>query len=280
MEKTAFTLVGIFLVTQLLGLYVGNMYSQAIQTGELSPALENPEAIENSFWFFGWILIGTVMILLIIRFKRKLLKGLEALVVFISSWIVFDFLFPIEIWYFSLGFFLAMILTSWKMLRPTILSQNTAAIFAGAGAGAIIGASLGIVPSIILMILLCVYDFISVFITKHMVKMAKAITETPTAFTIATPHKFKKPKYIPHKKARKRVHVFQLGVGDIVIPLIFSISILSRFTILHSILTVIGSAIALTGLIYYMTKKPRPLPALPFITLGTLSSFIISVILL
>jgi len=280
MEKTAFTLVGIFLITQVLGLYGGNIYSQAIQTGKVPPPIENPEAIENSFWFFGWILIGTLMILLIIRFKRNLIKGLEALVVFIASWFAFDFLFPVGIWYLSLGFFLALILTAWKMLRPTILSQNTAAIFAGAGAGAVIGASFGIVPSIILMILLCVYDFISVFITKHMVKMAKAITETPTAFTIATPHKFKKPKYIPHKKSRRKIHVFQLGVGDIVIPLIFSISILSKFTILHSILTVIGSAIALTGLIYYMTKKPQALPALPFITLGTLSSFIISVILL
>ncbi len=99
------------------------------------------------------------------------------------------------------------------------------------------------------------------------------------AFTISAPHKFKKATYIGIKKAKKKFHVFQLGVGDIVIPLIFSISLLRRFTVINSLFTIIGSTIALLLLIYYISKKPRPLPALPFISLGTLSGFIISMIL-
>jgi len=279
MEKTAFLLVGIFLITQVIGLYVGNSYSQGIKAGELAPVVENPEAVENSFWLFSYIIIATICMLLIIKFWKSFLKAIEAFVVFFSSWFVFDFLFPIEIWYFSIGFFLAIILTAWKMFKPTILSQNTAAIISGAGVGAMLGASLGIAPSIVFMLILSVYDFVSVFITKHMIHLAKALIERPTAFTVAATHKFKKPVYVGIKKTKKRFHIFQLGVGDMVIPLMFSVSVLSKFSLINSILTTIGSAIALTFLIFYMSKKPRPLPALPFVSLGALAGFLISLFL-
>jgi presenilin-like A22 family membrane protease len=287
--KTAFLLIAIFLMTQLLGLYVGNAYmesiNQAIKSGELEKRPEiipgvNPESIEISFYLFGYIIFTTIIILIIIKFRKSFIRVLEALVVFIASWFTFELLIPYEIWYLSLGFFLAIILTAWKVLRPSILNQNIAAIISGAGVGALLGGSLGIVPSLVFILILSAYDFVSVFITKHMVHMAKALTERPTAFTIAAPHKFKKLTYVGIKGAKKRFHIFQLGVGDMVIPLMFSISILSKFTILNSLFSIIGSTIALFLMIYFMSKKPRPLPALPFITAGTLAGFLISLLII
>ena len=109
--------------------------------------------------------------------------------------------------------------------------------------------------------------------------MAKALTERPTALTVAAPHKFKKLTYVAVKNARKKIHVFQLGVGDMVIPLMFSVSVLNKFSLINSIASIIGSTIALFALIYFMSKKPQPMPALPFITFGTFSGFLISLIL-
>ena len=278
--KTAFVIVLIFLVTQLLGLYVGSQYLQAIKVGEATPALENPEAVENSFILFGYIMLSTAGLLIIIKFKKSFIRVLEAMVVFLASWVTFDFVMPYNIGYFSLGFFLAIILTGWKMIRPTVTSQNFAAVISGAGAGALIGGSLGILPSLIFIMILSAYDFVSVFITKHMIHMAKAITERPTAFTIAVPHEFKKLTYVGIKKAKRKIHIFQLGVGDMVIPLMFSVSVLSRFTILNSLMTILGSTIALFLMIYFMTKRPMPLPALPFISVGTLSGFLLSLLIL
>jgi presenilin-like A22 family membrane protease len=279
--KTAFAIVAIFLITQLLGLYVGSQYLAEIETGGLPPVFENPENITNSFMLFIYIIISTVVILLIVKFWRPSIRVLEAMVVFFSSWITFDFLIPIGIGYVSLGFIMAIALTAWKALRPTILSQNVAAVFSGAGAGALLGASFGVVPSLLFLIMLCVYDFVSVFITKHMVHLARELTKTPMAFTIASPHKFKKAKHfkIKGRTKMKKVHVFQLGVGDIVIPLMFSISLLRGFSIVSSILSIIGSTVALLLLIYHMSNHPRPLPALPFITVGTLAGFMISMLL-
>lgn len=282
--KTAFLIVAIFLATQLLGLYVGTQFLAEIEAGNQEPAFEDPDNISNSFLLFVYIIVTTVAILLLVKFWKPSLRVLEALVIFVPSWITFEFTIPILIpignWVFSLGFFLAIALTAWKVLKPTILSQDVAAMIAGAGAGALLGASFGIVPSLVFLVLLCVYDFISVFVTKHMITLARELTKRPMAFTIASPHKFKKAKYFGPKgrKKRKRIHVFQLGVGDIVIPLMFSISLLRSFTIVSSLLTIAGSTIALLILIYHMSKHPRPLPALPFITVGTLAGFVISML--
>jgi presenilin-like A22 family membrane protease len=297
---------------QIIGLYVGNEYvetiNQAIESGELEKRPEiipgvSPESAENSIFLFGYIIFTTLVILLIIKFKKSILRGVEAFIVFVSSWITFLFLipFPIQIIWEnfidfllsplgSMGFILfnvltlnslfALILTAWKVFRPSIISQDVAAIFSGSGAGALLGASLGIVPCIIFMMILSVYDFVSVFITKHMVNMAKAITERPMAFTIAAPHKFKKPKYIPIKKTKKKIHVFQLGLGDIVIPLMFSVSILNKFTIFHSIISIIGSLIGLLLLTFYITRKPQALPALPFVCSGALAGYLVSIFIL
>jgi presenilin-like A22 family membrane protease len=276
-KNTAFLIVGIFLITQLIGLYAGNAYLQSIKTGEADPVIEDPENIENSFNFFIYILMATVLIFAAVRFWKPSLKGFEAFAIFFSSWITFDFLIPVRIWYLSLSFFLALILTTWKMLRPTLLSQNVAAIFSGAGVATLLGASFGIVPSLIFLMILCIYDFVSVFVTKHMVSLAKIITEKPTVFTIAAPHRFEKAKRIHIKGRKKRkFHVFQLGLGDIVMPLMFSISLLNKYTLVNSIFSILGSTIALALVIYYMLKKPQVLPALPFITLGTLSGFLFS----
>lgn len=310
--KTVLTIILIFLIIQIIGLYVGKEYigtiNQAIESGELEKRPEiipgvNPERAENSFFLFGYIIVTTIVILLIIRIRKSFLRGVEAFVVFISSWVTFLFLipFPIQIvWenfidYLlsplgSMGFILfnfltlsslfALILTAWKFFRPSIISQNVAAIFSGSGVGALLGATLGIIPCILFMMILSVYDFVSVFITKHMVKMAKAITERPMAFTIAAPHKFEKPKYIPTKKAKKKIHIFQLGLGDIVIPLMFSVSILNKFTIFHSIISMIGSLIGLLFLTFYITRKPQALPALPFVCAGALAGYLVSIFVL
>jgi presenilin-like A22 family membrane protease len=283
--KTAFTIVAIFLVTQLIGLYVGTQYLAIVEAGEMDPVFEDPNAIENSLMLFVYIIVFTIAILLLVKFWKPSIRVLEALVVFMSSWVTFEFLIPITVpvggLYFSLGFFLAIALTAWKALRPTILNQDIAAMISGAGAGALLGASFGVVPSLVFLLLLVVYDFVSVFITKHMIHLAKELTKTPLAFTIASPHKFKRPKYfkVRGKRKMKRVHVFHLGVGDIVIPLMFSISLLRSYTILNSLMTIIGSTIALTLMIYYISKKPRALPALPFISVGTLLAFVFSLLI-
>jgi len=259
-RETFFALLSIFLIVQIIGLYCGYQYIQMLNAGEIEGAFQNPEEVSNSLLLFVYILLMTGVLILIIRFKKSLLRVFEAMAIFFASWIAFDFLIPYWLigenipW----GLVLALALTAWKMLRPTILSQNVALIFALSGAGAIIGGSLGVLPIIVFLLILSIYDFISVFWTKHMVYLAKAITERPMAFTAAVPLKTKKVS-----------HVFQLGGGDLVMPLILSVSVLGRLGLYQAALTTLGSLAALGILFAYVLKYPgEPLPALPPVSAG------------
>ena len=269
----------IFLLVQFLGLYIGSQYLEVVNAGQIEPVFENPQSSSNSFLLIIYVLVGTGLILLAVKFWKFLIRIIEAVAIFSSSTLAFMFLVPVEILTIPVGVFIALALTAWKMLRPTFISQNIALVFSVAGAGAIIGASLGIVPSLIFIILLSIYDFIAVFVTKHMVYMAKEIIKTPTVFTLAFPYKFKKPVKFSAagKSVKKKFHVFQLGGGDIAIPLMFSVSSLSSFSIANTLLSVVGSTIALGVLIYFSSKRPgRALPALPFITAGAILGLLIS----
>lgn len=279
-NKSITILLGIFLITQFLGLFVGSRYIAQIQVGQAAPVFNNPERPENSFLLIFYILIATGILIFVIKFRAVLIRVVEALAILVTSMITFNFLFPIDFPFVSFGFILAVVLTAWKILRPSIVSQNIALIISVAGAGAVLGASLGIIPVLIFIVLLSIYDFVAVFVTKHMVYIAKEIVKRPTAFTAAIPTKFKKSvQFVTgDKKIRKKIHVFHLGGGDIAIPLMFAVSVLGKFTLLHALLTTVGSAIMLFTLFSFVLGRPgRPLPALPWISIGTILGFLVSV---
>lgn len=265
-KRVMLLLMALFVSVQALGIYVG---SQLISAG--ISVVENPEDVSTSGLLFVYILATTALVILIIKYKKGLLRVLEAFAIFFASDVVFETLIGAP------GLALAAALTAYKILRPSLLSQNLALIFSVAGAGAVLGASLGIMPVIVFMLLLATYDFISVFVTKHMVYMAKEITKTPMAFTAALPYAPSpaEAKRLGREGAAKKAHVFQLGGGDLVIPLVFSVSVLHSYGLKAAMFAELGAAIALVLLFLSVMKKPKALPALPPITAGALLGFLL-----
>ncbi len=258
----------IFISVQLIGLVTAIQFNKAVELGEAEPVFENPDSVSNSIYLFAYIIVMTVVLLLIIKFKKNLIYVVEAVSIFFSSWIVFDLLvsMPTNL---PIGVVLALALTAWKMKYPSHLSQNTALIFAVAGAGAIIGSSFSVLPVMLFILLLSVYDFFSVFISKHMVYLAKAITEKPTAFTAAIP-----------TKTNEYTHTFQLGGGDLVIPLVFAVSVLNAHGLASALSSLAGALIALILLFKFIMKKPGlALPALPPLAAGAFIGFALSLLL-
>jgi presenilin-like A22 family membrane protease len=99
--------------------------------------------------------------------------------------------------------------------------------------------------------------------------MAKAITERPTAFTAAIPC-----------KTKKFSHTFQLGGGDLAIPLVFAVSVLNTHGFWSMFFTLAGALTALLLLFAYVFRKPgKALPALPPISAGACLGFALSLIL-
>ena len=262
-RKQALVLAGvIFLLTQLIGLYTAASYSYYIKSGELEPVFSNPQDAFNSIVLVFYLLIMTGVIVLVLKFKPKLIVFLEAVAIFFASAIVFDFVFPVPF----VGEILAFILVFLKLKKKSFFYQNLAMMFAVAGAGSVIGVSLQVLPAIILLFILSVYDFIAVFVTKHMVFMAEKLGGR-TAFTAA----------IPCKEVN---HVFQVGGGDLAMPLVLSSSLLVNLGLVPALSSVTGSLIGLLFLFYYVSRKPgRVMPALPVVSAGACLGFFISTVL-
>ncbi len=266
----------VYVLVQVIGIYTGWQYVQLVNAGLAQPIFANPSDPFNAIQLMFYILVMTAFLLILIRLKKQLIYVLEALAIFFTSDIVFELAIPFGVGPIPVGAILAFALTAWKVFRPTVISQNIALIFSVAGAGAVIGASFGMTPVILFMLLLSAYDFLSVFYTKHMVYMAKALTERPTAFTAAFPVKDTEKR---GKITKQFSHVFQLGGGDLVIPLVFSVSVLTHYGFVSMIFSSLGAMAALMLLFFYAIKRNVPLPALPPIAAGAFIGFAISLLI-
>lgn len=278
MEKALLLkLSALFIVTQLIGITVAVPFISATQTGDYTPTgivTEDPDDPINAVGLFGMILVSTAVFLIFLKLFKgaALFKVLESIVVFSASLIVFWTLLEMAmvllgVWEIvgGLAFFaslaLALALVATRVFLPkNLLLRNLSSSVSVAGVGVLIGISLGVVPVIIFLILLTIYDFIAVFKTKHMVVLAKGISKKNLAFTFALPSKELK-------------HQFELGTGDMVMPLTFAVAVMNSAAIsgvafpnyiIPGILILIGSLAGLLWTIDYISKHVGiALPALP-----------------
>ncbi|MEI7961222.1 MAG: presenilin family intramembrane aspartyl protease [archaeon] len=243
-------LVIIFIITQGAGLFVAHLLF--LEGAQVAPITDNINDIENAIYLFVVIMVMTAIILIALKLRRttKFLWFIEALAIFSTCIITFSALLPAGDLIVLLITALVLYMRYWK--RENILIRDIAGIIAIIGSGAYIGISLGIFPVLAFIIALAIYDLIAVFYTKHMVEMGKAVTKSNFAFTIA----------MPTKK-----HRFELGNGDLVIPLIVAASILTNGPFINNSLIAglcaIVSFIGLLFSIYSVGKWKRPMPALP-----------------
>lgn len=263
-------LVSLFVITQVLGLYVGNyLIEQGIRTVIVS---EDPNAIENGVALIAWIIGFTIILIATIRLVTEnilyiILKALESLAIFGSAIIVMLPFNPTDLAAFGLALILVVLRV---VVGKSVVLRNTTSIIAAAGAGALIGASVGAIPILVFLLLMAAYDFIAVFKTRHMVELAKSITTKNLSFTFAMPTVEEVVK--KGKKELVRGHQFELGTGDMVVPLAFAVSILAeastKIIFPYGFIPAFGVlAVSLLGIAFTVhkasLKKGTALPALP-----------------
>lgn len=264
-KKIFLILITIFVITQTLGILVANnLLSLGIKSSPITGDMNNP--LEAIYLIFI-ILLMTTIILWIIKHKKqkKFLWLFEGIAIFATSTIVLGSFLKND---FVVFIFVLIILAYRYTHKQNILFKNFVSIIAIAGAGSLIGVSLGVIVVIIFMILLSIYDFIAVFKTKHMIELGKNVVKQNLAFTIT----------MPTKK-----HSFELGNGDLIIPLILATSIIANGffnnNFLVAILCLIGSLIGLIISIYLVSIKKISLPALPPQTIIMIIIIVISILI-
>ncbi len=266
----------IFLVVQVVGLFVTSYYASLTDL-RIALITDDPNDIINAVFIIVQILVITGIILLIKRFSKKTgyLRIFEYLALFVGMTVVFDVIFSeIASMYISvLLLFIKYLLEKYKSdYKKSIMWYNNLLLSLSiAGAGAIIGLSLWLIPVITFLILLSIYDIIAVFYTKHMIILAKTFSKTKMALIF----------YIPTKEK-----TYQLGGGDLVIPLVVSSSFyfylikFFSFTFAFFYVSLVWLA-SLLGLFitFYLLKKYefKAMPALPIQALLMIVVIVLSI---
>ena len=253
-------------------------------------AFENPESLWNPLIYVVLIVVYAAVVLLIIKFKlRWLLKLIISLAVFSTLvYVLFGIgamLFPsAAVEYLAGGAFtVAVVLTALMLVFPEWYVVDLIGILTAAGAAALFGISLAVLPTILLLVALIAYDYIAVYKTKHMLKLAEGVTDMNLPIIFVLPMKLNY-SYIRSKVPIKELkegerETFIMGLGDAVMPTILAVSANAfvvapaiGFVNIPALGTVVGTMISHAVLMYYVLKG-KPLAGLPFLCTGAIVGF-------
>lgn len=290
--KIVLILLGMFFLTQLIGILViyqyspqtsqvldenGNLINKTIYN--LPYGMEPPEDITPSATLFSIVIaiaIAVVFMLILMRYKAEF---------FLRAWffIVVTLALGITLYAFISGIkyaqiialIIALPLAAIKLFKRNIIVHNITELFIYPGIAAILVPLLNIWTVAILLVLISIYDIYAVWHAGFMQKMAQYQISKLKFFTgFFVPYLGKKEKNImkqakeSEEKDRKiKVNVAILGGGDVIFPIILAGVVLNQLGLVPALIISIGATLALAYL-FYISKKGKFYPAMPFISAG------------
>jgi presenilin-like A22 family membrane protease len=253
-------------------------------------AFENPESFANPLIFIGILLLFTLLLLLLIKYR---FQKIMAIIIAFSIFFTFIYIFaaisytlvPDELLSLILTFGLSLGATAILYRYPEWYVIDTLGILIAAGAASIFGVSLDVLPVIILLALLAVYDAISVYKTKHMITLAEGVIDLKTPILFVIPKKrsysYVKEGIGPIGEGSGERGAFIMGMGDLIMPTILVVSAnvfikTGRIGFINaaSLGAIIGSVAGLVLLLWFVNKG-KPQAGLPPINGGAILGFVI-----
>jgi len=289
--KITLYLVMLFITAQIVGLFLLSQTISEIkttETGEIvvnysEPLTGRPDLEENESFSYivVMILIGTALLLLLIKFKLfKVWKAWFFLAIWGSLSIALSVLMKDEI-----AIILSLVLTYFKIYKPNAIIHNLTEIFVYAGLAILLSPLFTVFWAIMLLVAISIYDAIAVWKSKHMITLAKAQSANKMFAGLLIPYKKEKkenktkielklPRHIEVKE--EQVSSAILGGGDIAFPLMFAGSVMTyliesglsqSMAFFKSLIIPLFSGLVLY-LLFVKSQKGKFYPAMPFISLG------------
>lgn len=289
--KLTLVLLSMFFLTQIIGLVVINAYAahnDIIPYGMSPPTDITPASSLLSIIFA--IVFAVVLMLLLMKFRVALFLRLWFFIVItIALGITLNALFmntPLSNKILNLGLFsidaaslLALVislpLASIKVFNRNLVVHNLTELLIYPGIAVIFVPLLNLWTVILLLVLISLYDMYAVWQAGFMQKMAKYQINNLKVFGgFFVPYIGKKEKELIKnarskgiKSKKIKVNVAILGGGDVVFPLILAGVVLRQLGLVPALITSLGATLALMGL-FYLSKKGKFYPAMPFISAG------------
>lgn len=297
--KVTAALVLFFFMAQFVGLLIINHYIDHKKTFETKTVeyrplpfdIERPEVKNQSTSFIYItiaILIGTLLVLLLMKFNKPFIwKFWFFLSVFFTLLIAFYAFANI---YFATA--LALILAILKLYKPNIIIQNLSEIFIYGGLAAFVVNIFNLFAVFMLLIIISIYDFIAVFKTKHMIKLAKFQSESKVFAGLLIPYEREKISIKSEASVKSKIQssndikskksVAVLGGGDIGFTLIFAGAVMKDL-MLHEIQliaflkTIVIPVFATLALLALLLKgqQNKFYPAMPILSAGCFIGYLV-----
>lgn len=281
----------LFAVSSLFAIYISQQL--IIQDASIK-ASSSTGGFGNVLVFIPLIIVFSLVVIFLARRKKvRFLKWLFiAMVVYVVFYVSLFISYPIaaflantlfEFNVISLIIIIGLPLIFLYMLafRNEWYVVDVSGIFLVAGVGSVWGVIVGVWAAVALLIIFAVYDYISVYKTKHMVALAEAAIDENLPLLFVVPSR-RGTKLSEITFAGRGDHgAIMLGFGDVAMP---SILVVSAFTysyptnwIFYVLFTMIGALVAMAVL--FFTDVEKPAPGLPFINTGAILGFLLAFLL-
>lgn len=255
-KEVILILILLFLTAQLMGFIILKSYESKPLPYNIQPPQIQPNT--SFIHIFVIIIIATAFFFLLAHIKAEKLWKIWF---FISVLVILAISFSAFI-SSSAAFIIALLVTYIKIIKRDFLIHNLSEIFLYGGLAALFVPILNIFSASILLLLISIYDMISVWKTKHMIKLAQFQAKMKIFAGLLIPY--------GNKAAI-------LGGGDIGFPLLFAGTVYLSIGF-KAILIPICAAIALT-LLFIFGQKNKFYPAMPYITAGCFAGYFLTLLI-
>ena len=267
-----------FLGAQALGIWV--VLSLTVSEHAVIPEVSEVLISQSSgtvspIRFLIYFVVATAILLTLFKYlksKNKLFNILLGIALFGGSNVVLTVMIADPL----IAFGASIIPVILRFTAPIIWVHNIAILLSLAGIGGIFGMNFESRDAIFVIGVLAIYDVIAVYFTKHMVTMAKKMSQTGAMFAIIIPKELKNYNKKTTEVRAGAKGFMMLGGGDLGIPLILAASVATTNPN-HAMLVAEFSALGLIAVhaLYIAQKKKKPIPALPPIAAGALVGYMI-----
>lgn len=288
--KVTLILLAMFFVTQLIGIFVIHQYTPQISeitdadgnvvnitSYNLPYGMEPPQDINPGVTLISIaiaIAIAVSIMLILMKYNAEVLLRIWFFVVVAIALAITLNSFALKIPNAPIiALAIAIPIAFFKIFKNNVILHNLTELAIYPGIAAIFVPLLNIWAIVILLILISLYDMYAVWHAGFMQKMAKYQMQKVKVFAgFFVPYMSKKQRAILKKSKKKKVKnvkvaVAILGGGDVVFPIILAGVVLNTLGLAQALFIPIGATLALAGL-FYLSKKGKFYPAMPFITAG------------
>ena len=281
----------IFVASSLFAIYVSEQL--IIQDAGIK-ATSTTGGIGNVLIFIPLIIVFSFAVIFLAR-KRKM-RFLKWIFILMVTYVVFyvsliisvpiaayiaDTLFEFNVISLAIVIVLPLLFLYLLAFRNEWYVVDASGIMLVAGVSSVWGVIVGIWAAVALLIIFAVYDYISVYKTKHMIALAEAAVDENLPLLFVIPSR-RGTKLNDITFAGRGEHgAMMLGFGDIAMP---SILVVSAFTYSYPVnwfyfvlFTMIGVLAAM--FLLFFTNVEKPAPGLPYINTGAILGFLAAFVL-